>query len=116
MAGFFDNGEGREKSLQIEPQMTFGGRLAAPMFCPAHAIGHQGDGARVDRMDGTGEAAGDAFVRQSEVGRQTLKVVESLPEKRLHHVGVPLREVGVLGVVAREEVARGEELELEFDF
>lgn len=44
MTGLLDDNKGGKKALQIEPNMTFGGRFAAPVFCPGHAIGHQGNG------------------------------------------------------------------------
>ena len=44
VTGFFDDGEAGEKTLQIEPEMKFGGGFATAMFGPVPAVGHQGNG------------------------------------------------------------------------
>ena len=49
------------------------------------------DGARIHRMDGGFEAAGDplAFPIKAEAGLDGLKVAEGRPEQALHQPGIP---------------------------
>lgn len=46
-----DDDTPRQETLQVQPDVTLGGRLAAPMLGPIQALGHQLDGGRIHRMD-----------------------------------------------------------------
>jgi len=56
--GGVDDGELRQETLQVQPQMTFGGGFAAPVPRPVHAVGHQLDRGGIDDVDGAPEATG----------------------------------------------------------
>src|SRR5262245_5496231 len=49
--GGVDKGKAREKTLQVQPQVAFGGCLATTMLGPVHARGDQLNGRRVHQMD-----------------------------------------------------------------
>ena len=101
MGSFFDDGESRKESLQVQAQMHLSSRLTAAVLGPVHAVGHQSDGRRVDRMDPTLEAAGQTTVTtgwaKSRV--QRLEMSQDAPEQFLHHVAIAV-PVGV-----RERIA-----------
>ncbi len=90
--GFLDNGEGRKETLQVQSEVQLGGGLASAMLGPVHAVGHQGDGRRVDRVDGAFEAMRQFAVAtgRAKPWSKLLQVTEHLPEKLLHHVAVPV--------------------------
>ena len=46
-----DNDAPRQETLQVQPDMTFGGRLPASVLCPVQALGDQLDGGRIHGMD-----------------------------------------------------------------
>ena len=81
--------------------MHLSSRLAAAVLGPVHAVGHQSDGRRVDRMDRTLEAAGQTTVTtgwaKSRV--QRLEVPEDAPKQLFHHVAIAV----LIGV--RERIA-----------
>lgn len=101
MGGFLDDGEGRKESLQVQTQMHLRRRLAASVPGPIHAVGHQSNGRRIDRMDRALEAAGQAAVaaRRPEPRAKRLKVSQNAPKQFLHHVAVAV----LVGV--RERIA-----------
>ena len=92
MGSFFNNGKAGKKTLQVEPQVHLRGGLAAAVLSPVHAVGHQGNGGRINRMDRPFEATGKAPVApgRPKARRKLLQVSEHLPEQRLHHVAVAL--------------------------
>ena len=92
VGGLFDDGEGRKESLQVQPQMHFGGGLAAAVFGPVHAVGHQGDGRGINGMDRSLEAPGQAAVltRRAEPWTKRLKMLQNAPEQFFHHVTVAM--------------------------
>ncbi len=101
VGGFLDDREGGQEGAQIESQVALRGGFPAPVFRPAHAVGHQRDGGRVDGVDRALEAPGQALVTQPEMPALVLKVFEHPPEEILHHVGI----THLVGM--RERVARG---------
>ena len=107
MGSLFNNGKAGKKTLQVEPQVHFRGGLAMAVLSPVHAVGHQGNGARINRMvpafEATGKAPCSAPGRpkarklcrnprslQPKARRKLLQVSEHLPEQRLHYVAVAL--------------------------
>ncbi len=60
------------------------------MLGPVHAVGDQGDGRRVDTVNGLLETARQPFVatRRAKARELVLQVIEHLPEQRLHHVRI----------------------------
>lgn len=90
VGGLLDDGEGRKESLQVQAQMHLRSRLTAAVLGPVHAVGHQSDSRRVDRMDRPLESAGQAAVaaRWPEARTQRLKVSQDAPKQLLHHIAV----------------------------
>ena len=89
MAGFLDNGISRQEALEVEPQVQLGGGLAAAVFGPAHAVGHQCDGGGVHGVNSSLEPSGHPLVAYAESSRhQPVEVAERSPEEVLHHVTV----------------------------
>ncbi len=74
MVSFLDDGEGGEETLQVEPQVHLRGRLATAMLRPVHAVGHQGDGGGIYRVDGPFETVGQSPVtaRRTKAGSKLL--------------------------------------------
>jgi len=103
MGGLLDDSEGREEGLQVQTQMHFGGSLAATVFSPVHAVGHQSDGGGIHRMNRPFEAAGQPTVTtgRAEPRTKRLKMPQNAPKQFLHHVAVAVF-VGV-----RERIAGG---------
>ena len=92
VGSFLDDSKGGKETLQVQSQVHLRGRLSAPVLGPVHAVGHQGDGGGIHRMDSALEA-----VRQTPVasGRtksrgKLLQMLKHLPEKSLHHLGVAI--------------------------
>ena len=93
MGSLFNNGKAGKKTLQVEPQVHFRGGLAMAVLSPVHAVGHQGNGARINRMVPAFEATGKAPCSapgRPKARRKLLQVSEHLPEQRLHYVAVAL--------------------------
>lgn len=90
VGGLLDDGEGRKESLQVQAQMHLRSRLTAAVLGPVHAVGHQSDGRRVDRMDRPLESAGQAAVatRWPEARTKRLKVSQDAPKQLFHHIAV----------------------------
>ena len=88
MTGLLDDHKGGKKALQIKPDMAFGRRFAPPVFGPTHAIGHQGNGGGINRVDGSLEATGQSFVSHPEALGLFLEMIENLPEQLLHHLRI----------------------------
>ena len=89
MGCLLDDGVAGQEALEVEAQVQLGRCLAAAVFRPGHAVGHQGDGGRVHGVNGPFESSWHPFVANAEAARhQSLKVAERLPEEFLHHVAV----------------------------
>ena len=90
VGGLLDDGEGRKESLQVQAKMHLRSCLTAAVFGPVHAVGHQSDGRRVDRMDRPLESAGQAAVaaRWPEARTKRLKVPQDAPKQLFHHIAV----------------------------
>ena len=102
MGSFFNNNsEGRKKSLQVQAQIHLSGGLSVAVLGPVHAVDHQSDSRRVDRMDRPFEAAGQTTVTSgwTKAGVQRLEVLENTPKQLFHHVAVAV----LVGV--RERIA-----------
>ena len=110
---FFNHRERRQESLQVQAQVKFGRRLAPAVLSPVHAVGDQGDGGRVDTVNGLLEPARQPLVstRRAEARELVLQMIEHLPEQRLHHVGVALPvRIGESVATRRGRPAHGEKL------
>jgi len=101
MGSFFDDGEGREESLQVQAKMHLRRRLTTSVLGPVHAVGHQSDSRRIDRMDRPLEAAGQTTIAAGwpEPQVQRLEVPEDAPKQLFHHVAIAV----LIGV--RERIA-----------
>lgn len=90
VGSFFDDGKGRKESLQVQAKMHLRSRLAAAVLGPVHAVGHQSDGRRIDRMDRPLKAAGQTTVTTgwAEARVQRLEVSEDTPKQLFHHIAV----------------------------
>lgn len=101
VGSFFDDGKGRKESLQVQAKMHLRSRLAAAVLGPVHAVGHQSDGRRIDRMDRPLKAAGQTTVTTgwAEPRVQRLEVSEDTPKQLFHHIAVAV----LVGV--RERIA-----------
>lgn len=89
VGGLLDDHEARQEALQVEAQVHLGCRLAPPVLGPGHAVGHQGNGCRVHGMDDFLEPPWQSFVARPKATRRALfKMLEDLPEERLHHFAV----------------------------
>ena len=90
MGSFFDDGESRKESLQVQAKMHLRRRLTTSVLGPVHAVGHQRDGRGIDCMDRTLEAAGQSAVttRRAEPRAKRLQVPQNAPEQFLHHIAV----------------------------
>ena len=77
-----------KNTVQVEPQMHLGGRLAPAVFCPIHAVGHQLDRGRVHRMDPDLETSRQALAVASggEVRTGVLEVCEFRPKQSLDEI------------------------------
>jgi len=85
----------RQKTLQVEPQMTLGRRLASPMLGPIHRVGHQLQGGRIHQMDHSFEAEGKPSPPPTAKTRtEILQVLQGLPKQFLSHHGIT-RAVGM---------------------
>ena len=58
--GGVDDGKARQETLEIQPEVTLGSRLAPTVLGPVHAGGHQLDGGGVDDVDDAVESTQDA--------------------------------------------------------
>ena len=69
MGSFFNDGKAGKKTLQVQPQVHLRRGLAPTVLGPVHAVGHQGNGGGIDRMDrpfeATGRPRGSAWPVQS---------------------------------------------------
>jgi hypothetical protein len=92
--GGHDGATGQE-GLEIEPDMAFGGGLAAAMFGPVQRACHQLDGGQVHDVDEPLETEGELRTRVAAEGRlQALQMFQHRPEEPLSHV----RIAGAVGV------------------
>ena len=78
----------REKTLQIQAQMTLGGGLAPTMLGPIHARGDQGNGRRIHQVNRPLELAGKSLSRlpAHEPRRDVTQVFINFPEGFLGHL------------------------------
>lgn len=90
MGSFFDDGKGRKESLQVQAQMHLRRGLTAAVLGPVHAVGHQCDSCRINRMDRPLEAAGQTTVtsRWAEARVQRLEMPKDTPKQLFHHIAV----------------------------
>ena len=95
------DGTARQKGLEIQADMAFGGSLAAAMLGPVQRAGHQLDGGGVHDMDEALEAEGEPGATvAAESGLQGLQMFQHRPEQLLGHfriaptVGVRQRVFG----------------------
>jgi hypothetical protein len=87
-AGGVHEGEARQKGLQVEPEMTLGGGLAAAMFGPVQTAGNQLDGGGVHQMNHPLEAEGKAWAAiPAKTGVEFLQMIQNGIEKVLGHLG-----------------------------
>ena len=103
VGGLFDDGDAGKEILQIEPQVKLRRRFAPPVFGPVHAVGHQGNGRGIHRIDRSFEAPGQSAVttRRPETRGQSLQIAQSRPEQTAHQFRIST------GVGMAERVARG---------
>ena len=89
MPGGVHDGKTREKTLQVQPQMTFGGGFAAAMTRPVQARSNQRNGGRVHQMNRAAKFPGEALAgRAAEKARREIaQVFEDRPEELLSHFG-----------------------------
>src|ERR1019366_706125 len=93
-----------QKSLQVEPQMTFGRRLAPPMLGPVHGVGHQLNGGRIHQVDHPLETEGKPWPPPTTKTRtEIVQVLQSLPKQFLSHDRVTLP----IGIGKRVALGRG---------
>src|SRR5208282_2421315 len=82
LGGGVHDGATGQKGLEIEPNMAFGGGLAAAMFGPVHRAGHQLDGGGVHDVDKPFETEGKAgSAVAAEGGLHGLQMLQHCPEK-----------------------------------
>ena len=101
LAGGGHDGAARQKGLEIQTDMAFGGSLAPTVLGPVQRAGHQLDGGGVHDMDEALEAEGEpGAMVAAESGLQSLQMFQHRPEKLLGHfriapaVGVRKRVFG----------------------
>jgi hypothetical protein len=83
--GVHDGATGQE-GLEIEPDMAFGGGLAAAMFGPVQRACHQLDGGRVHDVDEPLETEGELRMTvAAEGGLQGVQMIQHGPEELLGH-------------------------------
>ena len=101
VGGLLDDGESRKESLQVQAKMHLRRRLTTSVLGPVHAVGHQSDSRRIDRMDRPLEAAGQTTIAAGwpEPQVQRLEVPEDAPKQLFHHVAIAV----LIGV--RERIA-----------
>ena len=105
MGSFFDDGEGREESLQVQAKMHLRRRLTTSVLGPVHAVGHQGYRARIDGVNGFLESSGQSLVasRGSESRLDALEARKRRPKELFHQLGIPSR-IGVAQSVSRRSL------------
>jgi len=102
--GGVHNGAARQEGLEVQPDMTFGRRLAPTMLGLVQGAGHQLDGGGVHDMNEPFETKGELGTAVSAEARlQGLQVVQHGPEKHLGH----FRIAGAVGVRERVFGRRG---------
>jgi len=97
-----DDRKTRQKTLQVQPQMSLGRRLAPPVLGPVQARDDQLDGRRIHQMNGPPEPPRKlpAGFAADEPRRQVSQMLIHRPEQLLGHDGVA-HPVGMGKVVAR---------------
>ena len=95
LGGGVHDGAAGQEGLEIEPDMAFGGSLAAAMFGPVQRAGHQLDGGRIHDVDEAFETEGEARrAVTAKGGLQGLQMFQHRPEKLLGQ----FRIAGAVGV------------------
>ena len=104
LLGAVDEHEHGQETLEVEPHVAFGGGLAAAVFGPVHAGGHQFDRGGIDDVDGGAETVEGTFgaLGAGESGREGLEMPEHGPEELLGHFGV-----AVFSGMGKSVAARG---------
>ena len=98
--GRVNDGALRQKRLQVQAQMALGRRFPAPVLGPIHAVGHQLNGGRIERMDGF--AKPPQIASPNPTFGKTRALVHQMfhhrPVQRFRHPTVP-HPIGVAQVV-----------------
>lgn len=86
--GGVDDGKAGQETLEVEPQMAFGGSLAAAMFGPVHAVGDQLDRGGVDNVNHALEAPSKTAVAVGarEAPGNVLEMIERFVEEFLRRI------------------------------
>lgn len=66
VAGFFDDGTGGKKGLEVEAQVHFGSSFAAAVFGPVERVGYERDGAGVNCGYGLGKSTRQSLIADAE--------------------------------------------------
>jgi len=87
--GGVNNGAAGQEGLEIEPDMAFGGGLAAAMFGPVQGTRHQLNGGRVHDMNEPFETEGELRAPvTAEAGLHSLQMFQHRPEEPLGHLRI----------------------------
>ena len=117
--GGVHDGKARQKTLQIQPQMTFGGRLAPSMLGPVHARGDQRNGGRIHQVDRPLEPADKSLAgfAADKARGQITQMLEDRPEQFLGHLRRPyfvgMREVVAAGRSGPSETGQRPRMQLQ---
>jgi hypothetical protein len=87
--GGVHDGEARQNTLEVQPQMTVGGGLARAAARSVHARSNQRNGSRVHQMNRAAESPGKAPARLTadKARRETAQVIQHRTEELLGHCG-----------------------------
>jgi hypothetical protein len=87
--GGIDNGKARQETLQVQPQVAFGRRLATSVFGPVQAGGDQWNCRGIHQMNRPLELPRKAFacLPADETRRQDSQMLQHRPEKLFGHLG-----------------------------
>ena len=93
--GSVHDGASWQESLEIKPDVAFGGGFTPTMFGPVQRSGHQLNGGRVHNMDEPLESERKTGTTvASEVGLDRLQMFQHCPEKLFGHLGI----AGAIGI------------------
>jgi len=103
--GGVHEGKARQKTLQVQPQMTLGRRLAPPVFGPIHTRGDQGNGGRIHQMNRAPELAGETFAgfATDKAWGALAQVIQDRPKELFGHLG----RADLVGMRERVAIGRG---------
>ena len=101
LPGGVDDGAVGQEGLEIEPQVTFGGRLATAMSGPVQTRGDPFDSGGIHRMDRAAKSTqgAGAFASTRKRRAEALQMLQHAPKQLFRHLGVA-DLVGVRKVVA----------------